>query len=297
MEELKGCAAAMAWDADMDNIDVDEDDGKQWVPMMPQMMKFSETPRPTRMGAPMLPVMPMPLQQMTMYMLHLTQGGLAEQASSPIVILVQSPTVCGPLIFKENIGEGARQRDEETTADDDEESKLTELSSMPKVWRERKAPLRKRGVPNNAAMVMLSELRSRLCNRCEAQSRPCMPRSKGAEPLEACEGCYTRKLSCQMRGRGGRTKKSMEKRGAKKLRDSRESKEESNASGKEWLKNFSTMKVGPPRHAKPAAKPRQASLGAKVTCCRTTSRLAGLEAKRWLHKLREFHTTLMRLLN
>ena len=58
-----------------------------------------------------------------------------------------------------------------------------------------------------------------------------------------------------MGGRGGRTKKGMEKRGAKKLRDSSES-EESNASRKEWLKNFSTMKVGPPRHAKPAAELR-----------------------------------------
>jgi len=124
-----------------------------------------------------------------------------------------------------------------------------------------------------------------------------MPRSKGGELLEACEGCYNRKLSCWMGGMGGRTKKIMEKRGAKKPRDSSESKEESNMSRKEWLRNFSTMKVGPPRHAKPAAKPRQASQGAKVTSHRTTSRPASLEAKRWLHKLREFQITLMRLLN
>src|SRR5882724_1416380 len=100
---------------------------------------------------------------MSMYALHLTRGGLAEQASLPIVIPVQSPTGRGPLIFKENIGEGVRQRDEETTTDDDGESKLTELLSMPKVRRaERKAPSRKRGVPKNAVMVMLSEPRSRL---------------------------------------------------------------------------------------------------------------------------------------
>ena len=66
---------------------------------------------------------------------------------------------------------------------------------------------------------------------------------------------------------------------AKKPRDSSESEEESNASGKEWLRHFSTMKVGPLRHAKPTAKLRRASPGAKVTGCRTTSRLAGLEAK------------------
>ena len=75
--------------------------------------------------------------------MHPTKGGLAEQASSPIVIPVQSPTVHRPLIFKENVSEGARHRDEETTMDDDRESELTELSIMPKARRERKAPSRK----------------------------------------------------------------------------------------------------------------------------------------------------------
>ena len=78
---------------------------------------------------------------MTMYALHLTRGGLAEQASSHMVIPVFSPTGHGLLIIKENVGEGARQRYEETTVDGEGESELTELSSLPKVWRaERKAP-------------------------------------------------------------------------------------------------------------------------------------------------------------
>jgi len=51
----------MTWGWDMDDIYADKDDGKQWVPVMPQMMKLAETPRPTRMGTPMLPVTPMPL--------------------------------------------------------------------------------------------------------------------------------------------------------------------------------------------------------------------------------------------
>jgi len=101
----------MAWDWDVDDIDVDEDDGKQWVPMTPQTMKLAKTPRPARMGAPTLPVTPMLPQQMSMYALHLTRGGLDEQASSPIVIPVHSPTGHGPLILKENVGEGVRQRD------------------------------------------------------------------------------------------------------------------------------------------------------------------------------------------
>ena len=60
MEDLEGYTAAMAWDWDVDDIDMDKDDGKQLVPMMPQMMKIAKTPRPTRMGAPMLPVMRTP---------------------------------------------------------------------------------------------------------------------------------------------------------------------------------------------------------------------------------------------
>jgi len=82
-----------------------------------------------------------------------------------MVIPVLFPTGCRPLIVKENIGEGVRQRDEETTADREGESELTKLLSMPKFWRaEKKAPSRKRGIPKNATMVMLSELRSKLCN-------------------------------------------------------------------------------------------------------------------------------------
>jgi len=39
MEDLEVQAAVMAWDWDANEIDVDEDDGKQWVPVTPQMMR------------------------------------------------------------------------------------------------------------------------------------------------------------------------------------------------------------------------------------------------------------------
>jgi len=51
--------------------------------------------------------------------------------------------------------------------------------------------------------------------------------------LEACKGCYTQKLSCWTGGRGGRKKRVLEKRGAKKPRESSESEEESNMSRKD----------------------------------------------------------------
>src|SRR5882724_8242008 len=102
---------------------------------------------------------------MTMYALHPTRSGLAEQASSPIIIPVLSPNRSGPIVVIEIIGEGVRQRDEETTVDNPGESELTEQSSVPKVRRaEKKLPLRRRGIPKNTAVVILSEPRSKPCD-------------------------------------------------------------------------------------------------------------------------------------
>jgi len=89
----------------------------------------------------------------------------------------------------------------------------------------------------------------------------------------------------------------MEERGVKKSRERSESEEESNTSGREWLKKFSTMKVGPPWHLKPVAELRCSSLGAKLTSHRTTSRLAGLEAQKWLNRHREFQSESLCLLD
>jgi len=48
----------MAWDWDANNIDVNEDNGKQWVPDMPQMMRTIELPGPSWVEALMPPTMP-----------------------------------------------------------------------------------------------------------------------------------------------------------------------------------------------------------------------------------------------
>jgi len=60
----------MAWDWEANDIDVDENDRKPWVPMTPQMMTIAETPRPGRAGPPMLPTM-LP-QQIAVYTLQLS---------------------------------------------------------------------------------------------------------------------------------------------------------------------------------------------------------------------------------
>jgi len=46
MEDLEGHMAIMAWDWDTNDIDVDKDDGRLWVPVTPQTMTMADTPRP-----------------------------------------------------------------------------------------------------------------------------------------------------------------------------------------------------------------------------------------------------------
>jgi len=79
----------------------------------------------------------------------------------------------------------------------------------------------------------------------------------------------------------------MEERGVKKPRKSSKSKRERKASRREWLKTFSTMKVGLPKQAKPTMEPKGLSSEAKVTTLRVTSRPTGVEVKRRLEKLHE----------
>ena len=68
MEELDGHVATMAWDWDANDIDMDKDNGKLWVPMTPQTMQMADTPRPGQVGPPILPMM-LP-QRMTVYALQ-----------------------------------------------------------------------------------------------------------------------------------------------------------------------------------------------------------------------------------
>jgi len=53
-------------------------------------------------------------------------------------------------------------------------------------------------------------------------------------------------------------------RDAKKPKESSESNGESNTSGREWLKTFSTMKFGLPKHIKPVDGPRHGTVRATL---------------------------------
>ena len=58
MEDLEGHTATMAWDWDADNIDMDKDNGEQWVPVTPQTMRHLDTVRPTWIESPVQAMMP-----------------------------------------------------------------------------------------------------------------------------------------------------------------------------------------------------------------------------------------------
>ena len=98
---------------------------------------------------------------------------------------------------------------------------------------------------------------------------------------------------CRPPRRGGRKKNTFEERDAKKMRESSESEGEGDESGREWLTKFSTMKVGPQKHIKPVTEPKCLCLGARVTAHRVTSRPVGLEVKKRLKKLHEYHANLL----
>jgi len=58
MEDLEGRAAIMAWDWDANDIDMDEDDGRIWVPVTPQTMRMADTPRPGQVRPSIIPTRP-----------------------------------------------------------------------------------------------------------------------------------------------------------------------------------------------------------------------------------------------
>jgi len=70
MVELKACVAVMVWDWEVDNIDLNKDDGKMWVPVTPQTLKV-----PTNMrDSPTFPPTT-PLREMWVYAVQQNQDG------------------------------------------------------------------------------------------------------------------------------------------------------------------------------------------------------------------------------
>jgi len=82
MWELEAWASAMAWDWDADDINLDDDDGKLWVPITAQTLNMGGAKQ--HRGAPH-PEPVMPPRHMTVYAVQLTQDRSAKQASAPVL--------------------------------------------------------------------------------------------------------------------------------------------------------------------------------------------------------------------
>jgi len=144
--------------------------------------------------------------------------------------------------IKENLGEQDSPREEETTPNEVGESEVSKGSTTPAAKTPRGKPRKggKKGVPKRAEVIVLAELRTIKCDRCEARDRPCMPHTKGGWLLDACAECFRRKVSCRTGGVGGRKKR----KNVDDTSDSGESTED-DAGGRGWLERYSTNKAGP----------------------------------------------------
>src|SRR5882724_11436495 len=70
------------------------------------------------------------LTHMTVYVVQLNQDGLAEQASTPVLMAMQMPRMTGCMVIKANQGEGESPREEEMTMDEDREREVSEQSEL-----------------------------------------------------------------------------------------------------------------------------------------------------------------------
>jgi len=103
MWELEAWASTMAWYWDADDIDLDDDDGKLWVPMMAQMLNMGRAKQ--HRGPSHLEPMTLP-RHMTVYTVQPNQDVSAEQASMPVLMAMQMPQMTGHVVIKANQGEG-----------------------------------------------------------------------------------------------------------------------------------------------------------------------------------------------
>src|SRR5882724_4768207 len=147
-----------------------------------------------------------PARQMTVYMVQENEDGSAEQASSPMVMPILTPQMKGQVVIKANLGQGESPREEETTADEDGEREMSELSELSKAPAppcnqatkiKGKTPrARWTHVPKQVGIIISAKARTLQCDRCHTKGIECFSRTKGGELLQVCVGCHRQKLLC-----------------------------------------------------------------------------------------------------
>src|SRR5882672_2941487 len=165
----------MAWEWDGGYIDADEDDGREWVPVTPQTLQMRGADRGKKTGeagednakktsrakdaAVNRPTTP--VRKMAVYAIEEGPSGSIAQARTPTVMVVRMPQTEGEHVVKENLGKGDSPREEETTADEEGESEVSEASMTPQA-KAGKGKMKRtgwRGVPKKAEVIVHADPR------------------------------------------------------------------------------------------------------------------------------------------
>ena len=89
------------------------------------------------------------------------------------------------------------------------------------------------------------------CDQCQVKGCKCLSQTKGRQPLNVCLVCFGQKLLCQTDGVGSQKRVARVLAEEEPMEDSA-SDEENDGSRRGWFEKFSTLKVGPPKGAKPS---------------------------------------------
>jgi len=197
----------------VDDINPDDNDGKVWVPVTAQTLNTRTAEENTgeentgvaeenRAFPPMGPAT-LP-RQMMMYVVQLNQDGLAEQASTPVLMSMQMPHMKGLVIIKANLGQGESPREGDMTAHEDGErkaSKLRDLNEVPAAHCNKATKVQSKmprtrqvHIPKWVEVIMSAMVRMVPCDWCQAKGHECLSQTKGGQPLNVCVGCHEQKL-------------------------------------------------------------------------------------------------------
>jgi len=176
----------MAWEWNGRFIDADEDDGREWVPVTAQTLQMrgpdsgkktgkagEDNAKKTSRAEDAAENRPTtPVRKMAVYAIEEGPSGSVSQARTPTVMVVRTPQTEGEHVVNENLGEGDSPQTEETTAEEEGESEISEDSATPqaKPLKGKGNKTGRRGVPKKAELVMLADPRGMKCDPCVANN-------------------------------------------------------------------------------------------------------------------------------
>ena len=192
----------MSWDWEAEDIDLDEDDRKVWVPVTPKTL--GEGARTASHGPHMDGQQPGAAGRVnppsrTMRMYSLSQDSMSEQAAAPVLRSVQTPLRDCPMTILANeessvlSNSAVSSIDEKGLHREDHPEKGDGLKVLGRPGNKQAG----QAVPKNAPVMTSGTPRLIPCDRCRKRNKTCLPRVKGGKLLPACAGCHNLKMSCK----------------------------------------------------------------------------------------------------